>query len=372
MYFFHLSKKSLIEKIKLISEYEKKNIIVPERFVNVVDLFEIIKNFLKVFPIFFKMLNYKHFEIKYFIYIELEKYLKSPDLNFQIWSYLPVLKKLSKICKINKAFDHYENMISEHVMIFALKKYFKNTKIYGYHHTFSSKQFLCWRHLIQEWESNFKPDYVISSYLLSESFLISQNCPRDRIILGPALRYKNLFDQKDNNLIVNTSSIAVPLSQIKDHSLEIIEKVFEVHKCNKNMHFYICPHPNLDLDNKIVKKFFRDNESFKLSKYTLRETILKSKFVISSATGAVYDSIILNKIIFNLKSDLNFCDNYTDFLIDKFNFLTSLNTQEISKKLEKCSEDTAYLHELSKQYDDVSKYFIKKLQYDKDFFEITN
>ena len=368
----YLSKKRLIEKINSISLYERNNIIIPERFVNPIELLLVIKNFLKVSLIFFKLLSYSRYDIKYLIYIELEKYLKIPDLNFQIWAFFPILKKLSKKCEINKVFDHYENMISEHNMTFAVKKYFKNSIIFGYHHTFSSNQFLCWRYLTKEWESDSKPDYIISSGILSKNFLISQNCPSKKIILGPALRYKDLISKKINNTNIIDNSVAIPLSQIKDHSLEVIEKVSEIHNANKNFIFYICPHPNLEIDNRIKKIFSYKDNGFILSKNSLRETITKCKFVISSATGAVYDSIILNKIVLNLRSDLNFCDNYTDFMKNEFNFLTTYNTEEISNILQKCSKDQIFFNELTEQFKKVSYYFVKNLQCDKDFFEITN
>ena len=370
--FFYLSKKNIIEKLKAISLYERNNVIISERFINPFDLIIIYYNFLKVSLIFFKLLDYKKLDLKYFIYLELEKYLKTPDLNFQIWSYIPTLKKISKISKILKVFDHYENMGSEHVMIYAFRKYFKESFIYGYHHTFSSKQFLCWRHIESEWESNFKPDYIISSCKLSKNFLISQNCPEKRIILGPALRYKNLINQKNNNLTESTDCVTVPLSQIKDHSMEVIEKVYEIFKINKNIKFKICPHPNLNLDDRTLNKYFKKDDKFQISKKNLKDTLIDSKFVISSATGAIYDSIILKKIFFNLRSDLNFCDNYADFMTEKYPFLRTYKAGEISEYLQKSLKDKAYLSELSKQYADLSNYFINNLQCDKDFIKITN
>ena len=73
-----------------------------------------------------------------------------------------------------------------------------------------------------------------------------------------------------------------------------------------------------------------------------------------------------------MRSDLNFCDNYTDFMKNEFNFLTTYNTEEISNILQKCSKDQIFFNELTEQFKKVSYYFVKNLQCDKDFFEITN
>ena len=61
--------------------------------------------------------------------------------------------------------------------------------------------------------------------------MISQNCPSKKIILGPALRYKDLISKKINNTNIIDNSVAIPLSQIKDHSIEVIEKVSRNPQC---------------------------------------------------------------------------------------------------------------------------------------------
>ena len=73
-----------------------------------------------------------------------------------------------------------------------------------------------------------------------------------------------------------------------------------------------------------------------------------------------------------MRSDLNFCDNYADFMTEKYPHLRTFNPDEISEYLQKSLKDKAYLSELSKQYADLSNYFINNLQCDKDFIKITN
>ncbi len=370
--FFNLSKKSFFEKIKHLSNYENNNFIVVERFVNFKDFLINLINFFKGSLVFFRLLKYQSYIIRKFILIELIQYLKSPDLNFQIWSYVPCLNKLSKITNIKKIFDHYENMTSEHIMIYAAKKTFKNVRIFGYHHTFASKQFLCWNNLASEWKSELKPDYIISSGELSKQYLLSQNCPNEKIIVGPALRYQAIINHKKKQIDVIENLVVIPLSQIKDHSYEMIIKSNEIFKKNKNFIFKICPHPNLKIENKFYKKYFGKHDNFLISEKNFRETLLEAKFLISSATGAVYDAIILEKIVLNMKSDLSYCDNYSDFLVDQFNFLKTLNVDDISTFLNNCSKDNSFLMDYSKKYKNVSNYFVNNLKCDNNFFKLSS
>tara|TARA_Y100001970_G_scaffold289668_1_gene420790 strand:+ start:1077 stop:2846 length:1770 start_codon:yes stop_codon:yes gene_type:complete len=371
-FFIHLSKKSFFQKIKEISYYESKNFIFVERFVNFINFLNIIFNFFKSLLIYFRVLNYKNYKIKFLIFKELIKSSLAPDLNFQIWSYLPLFKKLSKITNVNNIFDHYENMTSEHLIIGAAKKANINTKIFGYHHTFSSNQFLCWNNLLSEWKSNFKPDYIISSGDLSKDYLVSKNCPENKIIVGPPLRYNELINKKIASTNITSNLIVVPLSQIKDHSYEIILKTFDIYKLNKDYKFKICPHPNLEIDNEFYSKYLKKEKNFSISDLNYRDTLAQSQFVISSATGAVYDALILDKIVLNLKSDINFCDNYLDFLEEDFKFLKKLTTIDISNFLNNCEKNHIFLLENLEKYKSASNNFVNKLKCDKDFFELIN
>ena len=83
-------------------------------------------------------------------------------MALRFWIYLPAIKKWTKNCKSLICIDHYENMIFEHALIAAVRELNIKTKIYGYHHTLSSKEFTAWHSLETEWESKIKPEFVIT------------------------------------------------------------------------------------------------------------------------------------------------------------------------------------------------------------------
>ena len=99
--------------------------------------------------------------------------------------------------------DHYENMVFEHALIGSIRNLKISKKIiYGYHHTLASKEFTAWQSISSEWESKYKPDYVISCGKLSHDLLNTQGIPSQRIIEGPALRYNNLISKLDDKIFL--------------------------------------------------------------------------------------------------------------------------------------------------------------------------
>ena len=82
-------------------------------------------------------------------------------------------------------------------------------KIYGYHHTLSSKEFLPWHSLHSEWNSKFKPDFVVSLGSVSKKMLTNQGIPSEKIIDGPALRYNNALVKELNNSTKNKNIVFI-------------------------------------------------------------------------------------------------------------------------------------------------------------------
>ena len=138
-------------------------------------------------------------------------------------------------------------MIFEVALIAAARELNIKTKIIGYHHTLSSKEFVAWHSLNSEWSSKFKPDYVMSLGSISTKMLTEQGVPKNRIIEGPALRYNNLLIKKKT--IKKKNYILVPLSHVKDSSLELITAIKKLSKKLEKTEykFIIKPHPNLDI-----------------------------------------------------------------------------------------------------------------------------
>jgi len=76
------------------------------------------------------------------------------------------------------------------------------------------------------------------------------------------------------------------------------------------------------------------------------------------STGAVYDAIINGNIVINVESELNYCDNYLDFVADRFEFLKTRSLEEVVILLNKLKIDENSKKNLE-EYKKVQKYFLE-------------
>ena len=360
-----ISKLSFIKKILKLREYKENNIIIIEEYISIYEFFTNIKNFIISTFAILKLENFKDYNIKHLLEFEFFQALSSPSLNFQFWSYFNLIKKIDKETDELIIIDHYENMISEHAMICACKQKKLNSKIkiIGYHHTLSSNEFLPWHSTTEEWQSNYKPDFLVSNGKISEQFLIDRGNSSQNIVNGPALRYEKLISKNLTNpkKHFDKKSIFVPLSQIRDHNLELLNKVFDLNNLlgDEYFNFFIRPHPNLEIENFFLDKInSKENDNIQISQLNISELMDKCLICLSMSTGAVYDAIINGNIVINIDSELNYCDNYLDFVVDKFEFLKTRSLEETLILLEKLKIDENCKKNLE-DYKKVQNYFLE-------------
>ena len=96
-------------------------------------------------------------------------------------------------------FDEVTKQYGDLVVLDKLNLNIKKKIVYGYHHTLSSKEFTAWHSLETEWNSSFKPDFVISSGNISKNFLTSQGTPSKKIIFICEY-YKKLYWMQIKNI----------------------------------------------------------------------------------------------------------------------------------------------------------------------------
>ena len=84
----------------------------------------------------------------------------------------------------------------------------------------------------------------------------------------------------------------------------------------------------------------------------------KSLFTIFMSTGAAYNAVINGNIVFNLRSEFNFSDNYLDIFEKEFQFVNSYSLTSIKNILIKFNEDEKKIQEYSVEFERLRKYII--------------
>ena len=363
-YYIFISQLSFFKKIKNISKFKKNNIIIIEEYISTLEFFISVKNFLKSTFNILNLQNFKDLKIKHLLQFEFYRALSSPSLNNQFWSYFYLIKKIDKKVDEIIIIDHYENMISDQAMICACREpnLKSKIKIIGYNHSLAGNEFLGYYSTKEDWNSIYKPDLIIANGKISKQHLIDRGNLSNKILEGPALRFdkiikKNLIKTKK---IPDKRNVFIPLSQIRDHSSEMIEKIIQLQRLldDNYFNFYILPHPNSPIDKKLLEEINKKKyPNIYISQLNISDLMDKCSLCISMSTGAVYDAIINGNIVINIGSELNYCDNHLDFCVEKFDFLSTKNLKEVYFLLKSLQSDKNYEEYISK-FNQVQKYLI--------------
>jgi len=319
-YFLVWSFPFLKKKIQIFKKLRLNKTFVPEDWLTLKDYFLAYKNFFNAKNELQDNVGYKNFNINSLLEREKKLYLEKIHYFIRFWTYSPSINKWGSEINSLTIIDHYENMIYERALISAAKKLNIRTKIIGYHHTLTSREFTAWHSTEAEWKSRFKPNFVLSFGTISSNLLKKQGVPSNKILEGPALRFEKFLKKK---LILNKNekNILVPLSQIRDASLELIVKIISLSKelRNTDYKFIIKPHPNVDI-KKITRNLGYSTlpSNIEISDNEMETLLDKSLFTISMATGAAYDAVLSGSIVLTLESELSLFDNYLDIFKKDF------------------------------------------------------
>ena len=341
-------------RLKVLKKIRENSGFIVENFINLNDIIIGVKNFIKTKKTILSCNNYYEIKIKDLLTREAKNYLNDSFSNLRFWFYKPALKKWSKNIKSLICIDHYENMPYEHALIGSIRNLQINkTTIYGYHHTLASKEFTPWQSLHSEWESKFKPDYVISCGKLSNDLLKSQGVPTKRIIEGPALRYNKLVSDFENKIDSkkNYKKILFPLSKIKDSSFELVDKALALGKMLSKTDFklIIKPHPDFPLNQNYLEKIRSKYNNIFVSEKNINELLNETGFSIFMATGAAYEAILKGNITLTLKSELLLSDNYLDIFKKNCDFIDSYDLLSLKELLIKLDSDSNELDNYKKK-----------------------
>lgn len=343
------------DRLKFLKSINKKSGFIAESFIGFKDLIMGIKNLLKTKKTILGCDDYYDIKLKNLLIRESNNYLNDSFSNLRFWLYKPALQKWSQGINSLICIDHYENMVFEHALIGSVRNLSINKKtIYGYHHTIASKEFTAWQSLPSEWESKFKPDFVISCGKLSSDILISQGTPSNKVIEGPALRYNSLISVTENkkNSNKNYKKILLPLSKIKDSSIELIDKALMLGKMlsETDYQLIIKPHPDFIIKETDVEKKILQHSNIFISEKNINELLDECGFSIFMATGAAYDAILQGSITLTLKSELNLSDNYLDIFKKNCDFIDSYDLLSLKNLLIKLSCDINELENFKIKY----------------------
>lgn len=283
-----LIEKNIINIIKIINAYKKRNYLFKEHYLKFSDLLYAIFYFRRVKKFPGKFYPFEGFDISPLI----SKEIRSNDdysskitalLNFRFSLRL----KQNKI-QIKKVVNWFENQIVDKGLNLGFRKNYPSSEIIGYQGFLFYGQYQNTFPSQEEFKSNVIPKKI---YVISKKYvkLKREFCSQLYIKTAPALYFQNFFKTfKKTNKI----KILLILSGIVSLDLKLLKWLSFLIEKKKNLNIVIKPHPLLSL-NKININFLKKFENrISISDKSMSELLKSTRISISSGpTSGTIESI---------------------------------------------------------------------------------
>jgi hypothetical protein len=195
---------------------------------------------------------------------------------------------------ISQVIMPFENMMDEKLLILGIQKFFPGTKTTGFQHSVIYPVLLCQFILENEAEFAPYPDRVVCNGEFFSDIMIKGGIPRERVVIGPALRFRHLWERQWLDKIPETqkAGILVALPIDRGNMMEILIKVLKAFGPTPQLKILLKPHPMMS------KKFLNDCSlikhmpgHFQLVEGKMSEWIFKVKLMVSLGSGSIYEAL---------------------------------------------------------------------------------
>jgi len=224
-----------------------------------------------------------------------------------VMHYFLVKRLMQKGIKIEKYIITFENMFPAKPIILGVKEFMPSSKIYGYQHTFPFPLLLHLYPAREEVKILPLPDLIICLGKFSKNILADGGYPPDMLVEGPALRFQYLLDYLANPIKPQERTmLLVTLPLMEPNAFELLSKVAEAIKGQKNMKISIKAHPMMknEILESIIKSTSLDN-NYKVVSGTVGSLLPQAKILISIASTTLFEALAYGVPSIRVRSSVN-------------------------------------------------------------------
>jgi surface carbohydrate biosynthesis protein (TIGR04326 family) len=188
-------------------------------------------------------------------------------------------------------------MINEKILILGFRRYSPETRIIGFQHGALFPGLLC--SFVSEQEAKIAPlpDKVICSGQLFCDALKREGFPADRLVIGPALRYKYLWEaEKYSGTPLFSGDVLVVLPLMDSDAAELLSKVLEALGQDTALKVLIKPHPMASLE-RLLKGCFPQGLPchFQCVEGDMGDCLSGAKVVIAMSSSSIIEVVSAGK-----------------------------------------------------------------------------
>ena len=318
-----LIERNLLKIFQIINSIKSSNYIFKEHYLNVFD-------FLKCFyPRSLKKIvksdfvKYKKWSLREIIIDELFELSDYPSIYLAKSNYYFCKKMKEKKIKIHKSINWFENQTVDKGWNYSFRKFFPETKIFGY------QGFTHYMQLMNTIpaEHEEKAEVIAKEvYTIGRAYVKMKKefFPKLKVNVAPALNYQNIFNNYKKTF---TNKLLVILSGIRELDCKVLDWTYYFLDQNKNAKVIIKAHPIMPFE-RLSKNKKTYEKQIRIYNGNLDAILKKTHSVICSGpTSATLESLAFNCYLIvpvlepcdkeNIKN-LNIKKNLYSFVYNKF------------------------------------------------------
>jgi len=184
----------------------------------------------------------------------------------------------------------FENMVEEKMFNLGLKIYSSGTISVGYQHSTLWPTLMC--QFVSSQEAAFAPlsDKIVCNGAIFLRILAEKGLPKEKLVLGPALRYAYLSNKKSQEPQAPIADALVTLPLMKSDAAELLMKVIEAFRQQTQLKILIKPHPMIEkiwLSDMTAKLMIPGH--FSIVEGSMDERVKQVKMVIGMSSGTLME-----------------------------------------------------------------------------------
>jgi len=199
--------------------------------------------------------------------------------------------------EISRVIEVFENMIDEKMLISGFRKYSPSTCMVGFQHSALFPAFVC--SYISQREARIAPlpDKVVCCGQLFYDVLRREGFPEDRLVVGPALRYKYLWEKKPYHDAQGTSGdILIVLPLTDSDAVELLTKSLGAFDKEQALRIFVKPHPMARVEKFMASHFPQGlPRHFQIVKGDMAEWLSKIKVVVAMSSSSSLEVVAAGK-----------------------------------------------------------------------------
>lgn len=204
--------------------------------------------------------------------------------------YLP-LRLRERGIRIDLLIAEYENMILEKPLIAGFRKHLPETRLVGFQHGALYPMLLC--NFVTREEAKFAPlpDRIVCNGPLFRDILIQEGLPAERVVAGPALRYRHLWSEAPQSEVPAREGIFVPLPLMQSDAMELLTKLVQAFSAEQQLTLSLKAHPMSSPRTLNASGISNLPPNFHIVSGDISLWLARSQVVIALSSSALYEAL---------------------------------------------------------------------------------